>query len=603
LLLPSLIVSRSCGPILHFCRPDFCHPDPLPSVPSPTDVLDLDPARPSDPARDEAIPSRIEKVGYGLGDCASNLFWKTFEFFLVYFYTDVYGLSAAATGRLMLVGRAMDAISDPLVGYLADRTRTSWGRFRPYLIWMSAPLGITAVLAFTTPDLSGSGKLIYAWVTYTAVMVAYTAINVPYGALLGVISPDSNERTSASTYRFVAAFVGGLIVQYLTLDLVAYFGGVTSTVVDGSVVERVVNPQLGFTLTIATYSVIAVVLFVATFWLTKERVQPEVTLASTYRSDVRFVLTDARLHQILIVAVAAMIALASATSRYFLLYAIATYAVGSAASMLCRTLARRGLPSTSSPSTLQSDFNDLTSNRPWVVLSLFGLLQLTGLFIRGGAVIFYFKYFSGNANLASTFWVIGSFAGIAGMLATGWLTRRFAKRNVMLVANALVALLIAAFYFLRPDQTNAMLVLQVLAGLIGGPVPILVWSMYADIADYSEFQHHRRATGLIFSAATLSQKFGCAIGASMTAFALELIAYVAPADGIQQVQSAETLWGLQMMMSFIPAAFLLAASACLLVYEIDPAMEATIETELARRKGTPLNSDFDTLASPEHPAD
>jgi len=175
--------------------------------------------------------SITEKVGYGLGDTASNLYWKTFEFFLMYFYTDVFGITARSAGTMMLVTRIWDAINDPIVGYLADRTRTSWGRFRPYLIWMALPFAITGCLTFYTPDFSPEGKLVYAYVTYTLVMMAYTAINVPYGALMGVISASSLERTSISTYRFVAAFCGGIVVQYFTQDLVSYFGGGSETIV------------------------------------------------------------------------------------------------------------------------------------------------------------------------------------------------------------------------------------------------------------------------------------------------------------------------------------------------------------------------------------
>ena len=171
-----------------------------------------------------------EKVGYGLGDTASNLYWKTFEFFLMYFYTDVFGIKAGAAGTMLLVTRIWDAINDPLVGYFADRTRTAWGSFRPYLVWMCIPFAITGVLTFYTPNLSDNGKLVYAYITYTLVMMAYTAINIPYGALMGVISASSLERTSVSTYRFVLAFVGGIVVQYFTLDLVAFFGGTESVI-------------------------------------------------------------------------------------------------------------------------------------------------------------------------------------------------------------------------------------------------------------------------------------------------------------------------------------------------------------------------------------
>ena len=161
-----------------------------------------------------------EKVGYGLGDTASNLYWKLFENFQLYFYTEIFGITAGAAGSMFLVTKIWDAFNDPMIGFLADRTRTAWGRFRPYLIWMSIPFALTGMLAFYTPDLPPTQKLIYAYVTYTLVFMAYTAINIPYGALMGVLSSNSLERTSASTFRFILAFFGGLVVQLCTLPLV-----------------------------------------------------------------------------------------------------------------------------------------------------------------------------------------------------------------------------------------------------------------------------------------------------------------------------------------------------------------------------------------------
>ena len=201
-----------------------------------------------------------EKVGYSLGDTASNLFFQTFILFLPIFYTDVFGISAAAVGTMFLVTRVWDAINDPMMGAIADRTNTRWGKFRPYLIWFAIPFGIFGVLTFTTPGLSATGKLIYAYVTYTLMMMVYTAINVPYSALMGVITPDSMERTVVSSFRFVAAFVGGIIVSTSALTLVKNFGGD--------------NEALGWQLAMAVLSALAVVLFLITFATTKERVRP-----------------------------------------------------------------------------------------------------------------------------------------------------------------------------------------------------------------------------------------------------------------------------------------------------------------------------------------
>ncbi|MEM9368390.1 MAG: MFS transporter [Planctomycetota bacterium] len=516
----------------------------------------------------EKLPT-AEKLGYGLGDMASNLYWKTFEFFLVYFYTDVYGLTSQATGRLMLVTRIADAVSDPLVGYLADRTRTAWGRFRPYLIWMCVPLAVTGMLTFYTPDLGPRGKLIYAYVTYTAVMMAYTAINVPYGALMGVMTSDTNQRTSISTYRFIGAFLGGLVVQYFTLDLVSFFGGSTTVETGGIAKEVVRDESYGFFAVMVIYGIAATALFLATFALTNERVEPPVPTERTVSADLHFLLTSLRLHQLILLSIAILIGLATNLSPSGLAFVIAGYVLASIMSLLCRRAAQQLLPRPDTVSSIENDFHDLTHNGPWMCLFVFGLLQLTALFIRGGAVLYYFKYYCGDSSITPMFWVVGSIAAIVGMVPTASLTKRYSKKALMIVSNLGVAACMAAFYTLRPDQYWEMLVLQAAAGLIGGPIPVLMWSMYADVADYSESKNHRRATGLIFAAATFSQKIGCAVGASMAAFLLTHYRYRPPIDGVELRQSRPTIEGLCWMMSLTPAAILLCAVVALFFFRVD----------------------------------
>ena len=192
-----------------------------------------------------------EKIGYSLGDTASNLFFQTFIIFLPIFYTDVFGLPAAAMGTMFLVTRIWDAVNDPIMGVIADRTNSRWGKFRPYIAGFAIPFAIGGVLTFTTPDWGDSGKLIYAYVTYTLLLMLYTAVNVPYSALMGVITPNSQERTKVSTYRFVAAFVGQFIVGAVTLSFVEYFG-------KG-------NDQAGWQWTIGIFGVLAVILLFITF--------------------------------------------------------------------------------------------------------------------------------------------------------------------------------------------------------------------------------------------------------------------------------------------------------------------------------------------------
>lgn len=201
-----------------------------------------------------------EKLGYGLGDTASNFFFQVFNIFLLYYYTDIFGLSAAAVGTMFLVTKIVDAASDPIMGLIADRTNTRWGKFRPYLLWAAIPYGLCGYAMFANPDLSDSGKLVYAYVTYTLMMLAYTAINVPYSALMGVISPSSIERTKVASYRFICAFAAAWLIGTFVTPLKNMLGGG--------------DEALGFQLTMIIFAVLSVTLFWITFATTKERVTP-----------------------------------------------------------------------------------------------------------------------------------------------------------------------------------------------------------------------------------------------------------------------------------------------------------------------------------------
>jgi GPH family glycoside/pentoside/hexuronide:cation symporter len=445
--------------------------------------------------------SVVEKVGYGLGDTASNFYWKLFENFQLYFYTDVFGISAAAAATMFFVTKLWDAINDPLIGFMADRTQTAWGRFRPYLVWGSLPFAVTGILTFYTPDLGPTGKLIYAYITYTLVFTAYTFVNIPYGALMGVISSNSIERTSVSTYRFVMAFLGGLIVQKFTEPLVEYFG-------KGDL-------QVGFFWTVACYAITAMFLFLITFALTRERVQPQQKSATH----------------------------------------------------------------------LWKDVEDLFCNRPWVVLMVIGLFQILAGWTRGSAIAYYFTYYVGSTF--GDFLAYGTIASIAGMLTTKYLAAWLGKCRLMIVLNLLVALLMSLFYFFGPEQVFAMYALHMTIAFISGPIPVLLFSMYADAADFGEWKNGRRATGLVFSAATFSQKLGGAFGSALPGLTLALCQFQAPIEGVRQTQSATAIQGIILMMSLIPAGLTLLGTLALLFYNLKDSMLVEIETELKTRKQSP----------------
>ena len=220
---------------------------------------------------DARLPLR-EKVGYGIGDFGFNLYWANISAFLLIFYTDVMGLAAGAVGTMMLVTKLVDAATDPFMGAIADRTRSRWGRFRPWLLWGALPMAFAGVLTWTVPDLDGGGKLLWAYATFTLMMLAYTVLSMPYSALSGVMTADSQQRTTLISFRFIAAFAGTTVVNWLTLDLVRWLGRG--------------DEQLGWQLTLGAYGVVAVACFLAVFLSTRERIEPPPQQSSTMRQDV-----------------------------------------------------------------------------------------------------------------------------------------------------------------------------------------------------------------------------------------------------------------------------------------------------------------------------
>ncbi len=451
----------------------------------------------------DAAPLKFtEKLGYGLGDTASNFFFQVFNLFLLYYYTDVFGLHPAAVGTMFLVTKIVDAISDPLMGLVADRTESKWGKFRPYLLWASIPYGLLGYAMFLSPDLTATGKLIYAYATYTLMMLAYTAINVPYSALMGVISPSSMERTKVASYRFICAFSAGWIIATFVTPLKNVLGGG--------------NEETGFRLTMMIFAVISILLFWACFATTRERVHPE------------------------------------------------------------------------QPSTdIKSDFRALLGNGPWIALFFSGIFALTNIAIRGGSTIFYFKYYVGDDGTplflifdkTAVFLSLSTFALVAGLVLTQPLCRLFDKRHLMIALTLMNALTMSAFYFIPPDRYWLMVGVGCLGQVVAGPTAALVWSMYADCADYGEWKTGRRTTALVFSAAQFAQKMGLAIGAGLAGYILYLFGFVS-----NQVQSASAIEGIKLMFSVIPAVLAVLSAFAIFFYRLSKDKIAQIEQELAERR-------------------
>jgi len=209
-----------------------------------------------------------DKVGYGFGDMASSMFWKIFGMYLAFFYTDVFRIPAAAAGVMFLVTRILDAVVDPMLGIMADRTKTRWGKYRPYLLWIAIPFAVMGAITFYTPNFGASGKLVYAYVTYIMMMIVYSAINVPYASLLGVMSSDPQERNTLSSYRMSFAFIGSFVTFMLLQPLVDYFGKGGAR----SAAENISTEPMAWTKAVAIIGAICVVLFYLCFRYTKERV-------------------------------------------------------------------------------------------------------------------------------------------------------------------------------------------------------------------------------------------------------------------------------------------------------------------------------------------
>jgi GPH family glycoside/pentoside/hexuronide:cation symporter len=456
----------------------------------------------------------VEKTGYAFGDAASNLFWMTFIYFQSKFYTDVFFYTPdAALERtmleklavLLLLTRFLDMGFDLFMGVMGDRTRTRWGKFRPYLLWFAVPFGIISVLTFTTPSFSPNGKLIYAYVTLCLMMMVYSAINIPYSALMGVISPDSQERTSVSSYRFAFAFGAGLVVQYLTLYLVDYFGRVKPEM--GGVLLAAAKAH-GYQLTMGIYAVAATALFFLTFALTRERVQP--------------------FHE---------------------------------------------------KSTLRQDLRDLATNLPWLILFGMGTLTVCAVAIRSGAILYYFQYYVGNEKLAATFMVAGTLMSLLGTVLIQYVTRFAGRKATYIGLASLGALFLVVSYWVRPEQVALVFVFQLLYCIVTGPTSAVLWAMFADSADYSEWRTGRRATGLVFSAAGMSNKLGWAIGGPVIMWLLAIYGYRA---GVTQTPHA--LHGILLLFTVIPAAAFLLTGVGLLFYPLNEARMKKLQGELQARQ-------------------
>ena len=452
-----------------------------------------------------------EKIGYGFGDMSSSMFWKIFSYYLPFFYSNVFGLSLTDAGMLMLITRIWDAVSDPMMGVIADRTHTRWGKYRPFLLWIAAPFAIAGILLFTTPDMGPTGKLVWAYVTYILMMTVYTAINVPYGAMLGVMTDDSNTKTVFSSYRMFFAYGGSFIALYSWEPLCNWFKSM------------------------------------------------DFSLAQCWQY--------------------AMVVIASGCLIGFL---------------ICFSLTREHVKSMTSQS-VGKDVGSLVRNSPWWILNGASLLFNFFNTVRGATAAYFFKdYISAHAVLdfgffnvvfyAGLFLGIGEVCNMLGVALAVPVSLRLGKKTTYTCALISLLVLSVLFFFVPNNATGwwLILVLQVLISICTGIISPLIWSMYADVADYAELKDGTASTGLIFSSGSMAQKFGGAFAGWAVMALLALFGYNTAEEA---VQTPEALNGLKYLMSFIPAAIAALSMLVVFIYPLNHDRMKAINEELKKKRG------------------
>lgn len=463
--------------------------------------------------------SVLEKIGYSLGDLAANLIFQTLMTFLAFFYTDVYKIPSGTASMIIFIGGFVGAFFNVVMGAIADRTSTKWGKFRPWILWTAIPFGVIAMLAFSTPDFSENGKVVYAFSTYFLLVLIYSANNLPYSALSGVITGDMKQRNSLSSFRFVAVTIAQFIIQAVLLPLVLAVG-------HG-------DKAAGFKTVMTIFSLIGIVCFVITFLTTKERV--------VVRQEEK--------------------------------------------------------------TSVKQDLQDLSKNRPWIVMLILTIVLFVTLSLKGGMYVYYFNYYVdghsltaflqklgldtllGNGQSANTtgfslFNTGGIIFTLIGIVCSKPLADKYGKKKVFGIFIFLTALCLVSFCFYSPASIGAIFCTQMLQGLFYGVTTPLLWAMIADVADYSEWKYHRRATAIIFSAMIFGLKVGLSIGGALVAGLLSHYGYLA--DAVQQTST--TTNGIKLAVSVFPGVLFTICALMTFLYPINKQQEQEIESDLKLRR-------------------
>lgn len=467
-----------------------------------------------------------EKIGYGFGDMSSSMFWKIFSYYLPFFYSNIFGLSLAHAGTLVLVTKLYDAVSDPVMGLIADRTNTRWGKYRPYLLWIAIPFAVAGVLAFFTPQTDNyTFKHVYAYVTYILMMTVYTAINVPYGAMLGVMTDDSREKSVFSSFRMFFAFIGSFIAMGSFEPLLKLRQSILGTLpAEWTLAD---STPADWTIAVSVIGIVCAVLFILSFVMTRERV------------------TEAE---------------------------------------MAKEPVKENSDETAKTSVAE-DLKSLVANGPWWMLLGGGIAILLFNCVRGGAAAYYFADVLGTNAIftLALFLTVGEISQLVGVVVTVPVSEKIGKKATFLLVLVAVTVLsiIVAFLPETPAGMWALLVSQILICIAIGINSPLLWSMFADVADYSELKNGRASTGLIFSSSSMAQKFGAAFGSAIVLWVLMAFGY----DNAKgAVQTPEALATIKALISWIPAIGSAAGIAIMLGYPLTDKKMSEIHQELSKKR-------------------
>ena len=470
-----------------------------------------------------------EKLGYSLGDTASHFVWDLVNFWLIFYYTDVLGISPAWSTAIAILGTIMDAVMDPIVGLWADRTNTRWGKFRPFLLFGCIPFALFAFLAFLGPDLEGNALISYILPMFIGLRVIYAIVNIPYSSLGAVMTNDSIERTGLNSYRFVAANIGQLIVSGFALYIVYYLGSY-ATGMDYSIMmddsarkafmeSNAANTELvresyiiGFRYLVAIFGCIGVVLFLITFATTKERVAPP------KRQE-----TD-----------------------------------------------------------LKHDFKYLFKNRPWVVLTLVGIVSFIMFAIQNISATYYFKYFLDAESKSQIFNILGTVALIIAIPMTKPLVKKFGAKQLYIVCSLLSGFFFCLLFFAGKNFV-LINIFNCLGKIAYAPAISLLWTMLADAADYGDWKFQRRTTGLCLSAAVFAQKIGWSIGAALFGAIMSAVHFDANL-GLQEIQNTPAIMNsIHWLFGIVPGVLYASCAIFLAFYNLDTKTLQQMKSELEQR--------------------